>query len=147
MRYTCSWDIQMRILQLGHCNRSLTHAACQQHIDVSWNALPSRLFLTLMKACGEKVCWHSNEEWVTTILCYPETKCQCNCSIFIFFYITKGQSGLKILLAVEPLPLQSLLFVCMGMQGLRGLNFSRTAKNFNSSSPFSPLTSSLSHTG
>jgi len=42
----------------GHCGRSLTHAACQQHIDASRNALPSHLFLTLMKTCAGKVCWH-----------------------------------------------------------------------------------------
>lgn len=68
---------------LGCCDRSLTHATCQWHTDASWNALPFHLFLTLIKTCVEEVCWHSNEEWVTTVLWYPETKCQCSCSIFI----------------------------------------------------------------
>lgn len=55
-----------------------------------------------------------------------------------FLYITKGQSGLKIFFSIEPLPLWSLLFICMGVWGFCGLNFSRTTQNFNSHSPSPP---------
>lgn len=55
-----------------------------------------------------------------------------------FPYITKGQPGLKIFFSVELLHLHGLLFICMGVWGLYGLNFSRTTQNFNSCSPFPP---------
>lgn len=127
---------------LGCCGRSLIHATFQWHTDASWNALPSHLFLTLIKTCVEEVYWHSNEEWVTTVLCIQKRNVSAAAQSS-FPYITKGQSGLKIFFSIELL--QSLLFVCMGVWRLFGLNFSRTAKNFNSCSPFLP-SSSLNQT-
>lgn len=102
----------------GHLLKLLVNNTLMQ----AENTLPSHLFLILMKTCVEKYAGIAMRTESLPSSAIQKQKLSA-ASQSLFLYVTEGQSSLNIFFSIEALPLQSLIFICMAVWGLCGLNF------------------------